>query len=107
MVRLARRELVWIDVTAHPTAEWIAQQITEAFPWNDAPRYLIRDLDEIYGALADFITSIAESDFRYTQRHEEKCSDEKRDRRVKLRRSSFAWIAVKDSTQLARSSLSR
>ena len=31
--RLARRGLVWINVTAHPTAEWIAQQITEAFPW--------------------------------------------------------------------------
>jgi hypothetical protein len=37
-------------VTAHATAEWIAQQITEAFPWNDAPRYLIRDRDGIYGA---------------------------------------------------------
>jgi transposase InsO family protein len=49
-VRLARRELVWIDVTAHPTVEWIAQQITEAFPWNEAPRYLIRDRDGIYGA---------------------------------------------------------
>src|SRR6266480_2946697 len=33
----------WINVTAHPTAEWIARQITEAFPWNEAPRYLIRD----------------------------------------------------------------
>ena len=43
IVRLARRELVWINVTAHPTAEWIAQQITEAFPWNETPRYLIRD----------------------------------------------------------------
>jgi hypothetical protein len=42
IVRLARRELVWINVTGHPTAEWIAQQITEAFPWNEAPRYLIR-----------------------------------------------------------------
>ena len=41
IVRLARRELVWINVTAHPTAEWIAQQIVEAFPWNEAPRYLI------------------------------------------------------------------
>ena len=49
IVRLARRELVWINVTAHPTAEWIAQQITEAFPWSDAPRYLIRDRDGIYG----------------------------------------------------------
>jgi hypothetical protein len=50
IVRLARRELVWINVTAHPTAEWIARQITEAFPWNEAPRYLIRDRDGIYGA---------------------------------------------------------
>jgi transposase InsO family protein len=50
MVRLARRELVWINVTRHPTAECIAQQITEAFPWNEAPRYLIRDRDGIYGA---------------------------------------------------------
>ena len=37
-------------MTAHPTAEWIAEQITEAFPWNDAPRYLIGDRDGIYGA---------------------------------------------------------
>jgi lysylphosphatidylglycerol synthetase-like protein (DUF2156 family) len=50
IVRLARRELAWINVTAHPTAEWIAQQIVEAFPWNEAPRYLIRDRDAIYGA---------------------------------------------------------
>ena len=50
IVRLARRELVWINVTAHPTAEWIAQQISEAFPWQEAPRYLIRDQDRIYGA---------------------------------------------------------
>jgi hypothetical protein len=48
--RLVRRELVWINVTAHPTAEWIAQQITEAFPWNEVPRYLIRDQHKIYGA---------------------------------------------------------
>jgi transposase InsO family protein len=50
IVRLARRELVWINVARHPTAEWIAQQITEAFPWNEAPWYLIRDRDGIYGA---------------------------------------------------------
>jgi hypothetical protein len=48
--RLARRELAWISVTAHPTPEWIAQQVTEAFPWNQVPRYLIRDRDGIYGA---------------------------------------------------------
>ena len=45
IVRLARRDLVWINVTTHPTADWIARQITEAFPWNEAPRYLIRDRD--------------------------------------------------------------
>ena len=41
LVRLGRRQLVWINVTPSPTAEWIAHQITEAFPWNEAPRYLI------------------------------------------------------------------
>jgi transposase InsO family protein len=50
IVRLHRRDLVWINVTANPTAEWIARQITEAFPWNEAPRYIIRDRDRIYGA---------------------------------------------------------
>jgi hypothetical protein len=49
IVRLARRELVWINVTACLTAEWIARQMTEAFPWNEVPRYLIRDRDGIYG----------------------------------------------------------
>jgi len=48
-VRLARRDLVWINVTPHPTADWIARQITETFPWNEAPRYLIRDRDQVYG----------------------------------------------------------
>src|SRR5262245_25892973 len=38
LVRLARRELVWINVTANPSAEWVARQITEAFPWDEAPR---------------------------------------------------------------------
>jgi transposase InsO family protein len=52
IVRLARRDLVWINVTPRPTAEWIARQMTEAFPWNEAPRYLIRDRDQVYGAAA-------------------------------------------------------
>jgi transposase InsO family protein len=52
IVRLARRDLVWINATPHPTAEWIARQITEAFPWNEAPRYLVRDRDQVYGAAA-------------------------------------------------------
>ncbi len=51
IVRLNRRDLVWINVTTNPNAEWIAHQITEAFPWNEAPRYVIRDRDRIYGAV--------------------------------------------------------
>ena len=39
-----------MGVTAHPTAEWIAQQITEAFGWRNAPRYVVRDRDRVYGA---------------------------------------------------------
>src|SRR4029077_4248649 len=50
IVRLARRDLVWINVTTHPTADWIARQITEAFPWAEAPRYVIRDRDCVMGA---------------------------------------------------------
>jgi len=51
IVRLDRRDLIWINVTANPTAEWVARQITEAFPWNEAPRHMIRDRDRIYGAV--------------------------------------------------------
>jgi transposase InsO family protein len=51
IVRLGRRELVWIDVTENPTAEWIARQITEAFPWDEVPQNLIRDRDRIYGTI--------------------------------------------------------
>jgi transposase InsO family protein len=49
IVRLDRRDLIWANVTANPTAEWIARQVTEAFPWDSAPQYLIRDRDQIYG----------------------------------------------------------
>jgi transposase InsO family protein len=49
ILRLERRRLVWTNVTANPTADWIARQITEAFPWDTAPRYLIRDRDTAYG----------------------------------------------------------
>ena len=51
IVRLDRRDMVWINVPANPTAEWVARQITEAFPWDDAPKYMIRDRDQIYGAV--------------------------------------------------------
>src|ERR1700737_2241487 len=51
IVRLHRRDIVWINVTTNPTAEWVARQITEAFPWDEAPGYMIRDRDRIYGAV--------------------------------------------------------
>ena len=44
-----RRQLLWFEVTRHPTAEWLARQITEAFPWRSAPTYLVRDNDRAYG----------------------------------------------------------
>src|SRR6201998_3167539 len=44
-----RRQILWFGVTAHPTAEWIANQVTEACGWEQAPRYLIRDRDGAYG----------------------------------------------------------
>ena len=44
-----RRRLLWIAVTRNPTAEWLARQITEAFPWERAPKYLIRDNDRAFG----------------------------------------------------------
>jgi transposase InsO family protein len=44
-----RRQLLWFEVTRHPTAEWLARQITEAFPWATAPAYLVRDNDRAYG----------------------------------------------------------
>jgi transposase InsO family protein len=44
-----RRQMLWLGVTEHPTAEWIANQLTEAIGWEQAPRYLIRDRDAAYG----------------------------------------------------------
>jgi transposase InsO family protein len=44
-----RRQLLWFAVTRHPTAAWLAQQIVEAFPWDTAPTYLVRDNDRAYG----------------------------------------------------------
>src|SRR3989440_4769100 len=46
-----RRQLLWFAVTYNPTAEWLARQITEAFPWDTAPKYLIRDNDRAFGAV--------------------------------------------------------
>ena len=44
-----RRKLLWLGATAHPSAEWIALQLTEAYGWQQAPRYIIRDRDRAYG----------------------------------------------------------
>src|SRR5262245_55715232 len=46
-----RRRLIHYAVTAHPTSEWIARQIVEAFPWDQTPTYLVRDRDGVYGAV--------------------------------------------------------
>jgi transposase InsO family protein len=49
ILRHDRRRLLWLETTAHPTAEWIARQLTEACGWDEAPGYLIRDRDGSYG----------------------------------------------------------
>jgi putative transposase len=46
-----RRRVIHFNVTAHPTSEWTAQQIAEAFPWDSTPRYLLHDRDSIYGGV--------------------------------------------------------
>jgi transposase InsO family protein len=50
ILRQSRRELLWLGVTAHPNAEWLSRQVTEACGWDEPPRYLIRDRDGAYGA---------------------------------------------------------
>ena len=47
--RYERRQLLWFSVIRNPTAEWLARQITEAFPWDTAPKYVIRDHDRAFG----------------------------------------------------------
>jgi transposase InsO family protein len=51
IMRHGRRRILWLGVTAHPTAEWITNQLTEACGWDEAPRHLIRDLDRVYGEI--------------------------------------------------------
>ena len=52
------RRILHFAVTAHPTAEWTAQQLREAFPWDSAPRFLLRDRDGIFGS--DFTQPVPE-----------------------------------------------
>jgi hypothetical protein len=47
-----RRRVVHFNITEHPTAQWTAQQVVDAFPWDEAPRYLLRDRDRVYGTCA-------------------------------------------------------
>ena len=49
MLAHGRRRILHFNVTEHPTAQWTAQQLVEAFPWDSAPRYLLRDRDGVYG----------------------------------------------------------
>jgi transposase InsO family protein len=49
ILRHERRRLILLSVTDHPTAEWIARQLTDAFPWDEAPDYMVRDRDKCYG----------------------------------------------------------
>jgi putative transposase len=70
-----RRRIVHFAVTAHPTAEWTAQQLREAFPWDSAPRYLLRDRDRLFGQ--DFVKQVARRD----------------ETRKKLRQRAKLWCA--------------
>jgi putative transposase len=51
-----RRRILQFGVTAHPTAEWTVQQLRNAFPWESAPRYLLRDRDRIFGE--EFVSQV-------------------------------------------------
>jgi transposase InsO family protein len=50
ILRHARRRIVSIAVTTNPSAQWIAGQVTDAFPWDEAPRHLVRDRDDAFGS---------------------------------------------------------
>jgi putative transposase len=50
VLRHDRRRVIHFNVTEYPTEQWTTQQLIEAFPWDEAPRYLLRDRDTIYGA---------------------------------------------------------
>ena len=45
-----RRQVIHFNVTEHPASRWTRQQVVEAFPWEETPRYLLRDRDRVYGA---------------------------------------------------------
>ena len=55
IVRLGRRDLVWINATAYPTADWVARQLTEAFPSNEAPRSATEIASQVRSSHADCV----------------------------------------------------
>jgi hypothetical protein len=61
-----RRRILHCAVTSHPTAEWTGQQLREAFPWDSAPRFLLRDRDRIFGS--DFTQQVKELDLPLVDR---------------------------------------
>jgi hypothetical protein len=71
VLRHHRRRIMWLGVTANPTAEWIARQVTEACGWEAAPDYVVRDRDCAYGE--GFIRRFARwafaTDLRHRDRH--------------------------------------
>ncbi|HEX4166722.1 MAG TPA: hypothetical protein VHZ55_14750, partial [Bryobacteraceae bacterium] len=62
-----RRRIVHFAMTAHPTAEWTVQQLREAFPWDSAPQYLLRDRDRIFGL--DFVDQVKAMGIKQVLRH--------------------------------------
>ncbi|MCU1260681.1 MAG: Integrase, catalytic region [Bryobacterales bacterium] len=60
-----RRRILHFGVTAHPTAEWTAQQLREAFPWDSVPKYLLRDRERIFGA--EFTQQVAATGSRLSE----------------------------------------
>jgi hypothetical protein len=69
ILRHHRRRIMWLGVTANPTAEWIARQLTEACGWEAAPDYVVRDGDCAYGDTSDGSARWA---FATAQRHRDR-----------------------------------
>jgi len=69
ILALERRRLVFANVTTNPSAKWLAQQIVNAFPWDTAPRFLIRDRDRAYGvAFSQRVKNLGIREIRTAQR---------------------------------------
>jgi hypothetical protein len=67
ILRHHRRRIMWLGATANPTAEWIGRQLMEAFGWEAAPDYIVRDRDGAYGEA--FIRRLRAMAFATDQRH--------------------------------------